>query len=519
MYKITLDEVEEGLMAGPFSREEIEEQVGDQWIAARRFGLKQENKIRPIDNFAEYMVNDAFGSKEKVELLSVDHVVAWGRAWLGAISEDGTFLVKDNQGATWYCKAHTDWTREEWRKLRGRITDLANAYKQVPASPKDKALGIIAVQDPDSFVVNLFRAWSLMFGETAAVYAFLRISRALSTLAARLFDLVIVEFFDDFTQLEADKSTASAWATMEAMLKLLGWDISMKESKRKPFAEKFETLGVAINFHKADEEMIEISNKAGRLESIECAVEAVVSRDKMGFKEALSIKGKVGYAEGQFYGRVAAPTCRLLSKWASAGDDKNLTDEMRIGLVTLMHTLLAAKPRLVKMIRDVLPIVIFTDGACEKDGTSIGGILFEQGCRPLAFGAMMCPSVVKAWATKMDQVQVIGQAEIFPVLVARHTWKNKLAGRRVLYFIDNDSARLALVKSYSPVLSSLKIICECASWDCIHDSVAWYARVPTGANIADGPSRMSKDEVVDRFGAEIVKPVLPSGDRWVTDVL
>ena len=94
-----------------------------------------------------------------------------------------------------------------------------------------------------------------------------------------------------------------------------------------------------------------------------------------------------------------------------------------------------------------------------------------------------------------------------------------LAGRRVLYFIDNDSARLALVKSYSPVLSSLKIICECASWHCIHDSVAWYARVPTGANIADGPSRMSKDEVVDRFGAEIVKPVFPSGDRWVTDVL
>ena len=49
-----------------------------------------------------------------------------------------------------------------------------------------------------------------MFGETAAVYGFIRISRALSAIASRLFYLLVVEYFDDFTQLEALKSMPMA---------------------------------------------------------------------------------------------------------------------------------------------------------------------------------------------------------------------------------------------------------------------------------------------------------------------
>ena len=519
VWKTTLEEVKDKLLDGPFTREQIADMVGEEWIAARRFGLEQGDKIRPIDNFAQFMVNNAFGSKEKVQLLGVDHVIAWSRAWLGAYKDDGGFDLVDSLGEKWCGRINKDWTKEEWRKIRGRITDLSNAYKQVPVNPRDKALSIIAVQDPDSMTVKLFRAMSLMFGETSAVYAFLRISRALSTLATRLFDLVVVEFFDDFTQLEADKSSTSAWAAMEGLMKLLGWEVSMKKNKRYPFMKAFVSLGVKIDFKYADEEIVVICNKEGRLEAIESVVKEVLKKSKMGFKEALSIKGKIAYAEGQFYGRVAAQACRMLSLWARDGDEKWLTLEMEMCLKNLMGTLWIAGPRIVKMVRNSLPIVIFTDGACEDGRTSIGGIIFVQGEAPEAFGAVMSDWVIKEWATKMDQVQVIGQAEIFPVLVARLTWEKKLAGNRVLYFIDNDSARLALIKSYSPVLPSLRIICECTAWDCKFQSVPWYARVSTHANAGDGPSRMDKTEVVKEFGARIVNPVFPIGNKWSSDVL
>ena len=72
-----------------------------------------------------------------------------------------------------------------------------------------------------------------MFGETAAVYAFLRLSRALSTLASKLLDLIVIEFIDDFTQIEPKETAASAQASIEELFDLLGWKISMKEKKRQ----------------------------------------------------------------------------------------------------------------------------------------------------------------------------------------------------------------------------------------------------------------------------------------------
>ena len=144
-------------------------------------------------------MNETFGAKEKLQLLSIDHVVSWARAWLSSVSEDRTYEILDSEGMKWQTEINNEWSVEDWKDMVGRVADLANAYKQVPACPSDASFGIIAVQDPNLGKVKLFKALSLMFGETAAVYGFIRFSRALSALGARLFDLVIVEFFDDLT--------------------------------------------------------------------------------------------------------------------------------------------------------------------------------------------------------------------------------------------------------------------------------------------------------------------------------
>ena len=88
----------------------------------------------------------------------------------------------------------------------------------------------------------------------------------------------------------------------------------------------------------------------------------------------------------------------------------------------------------------------------------------------------------------------------------------------MLLFIDNDSARLALIKAYRPILASLKMIEQCTAWDCKHDCTPWYARVPTEANCADGTSRMKMD-VAKEFGAEVLRPCFPNNNKWATDVL
>ena len=158
-------------------------------------------------------------------------------------------------------------------------------------------------------------------------------------------------------------------------------------------------------------------------------------------------------------------------------------------------------------------MIIFTDGACEEgeEGTSIGGVLFDVGGIVECFGARMSQRVIDSWKTREDQTQVIGQAEVFPVLVSRLTWHKRIAGRRAIYFVDNESARLALIKMYSPVLPTLDILMQITAWDFKEQSHPWYSRVPTYSNIADDPSRMCAKLLKESFKARVVVRVFPIG--------
>jgi hypothetical protein len=302
------------------------------------------------------------------------------------------------------------------------------------------------------------------------------------------------------------------------MLELLGWSIAKSEEKRLMFARRFVSLGVQLDFSRTKEKVIVVSNKPGRLNSILELVAAIISKGSLGFKEALSLKGKIAFSEGQLFGRVAAPLCRLLSKWASDPIERKLDDALveALGLVT--GSLCRAGPKVVMPISFEAPVLIFTDGACEPEGTTIGGAIFIPGLQPECFGAKISDEVVQSWCTKVGQTQVIGQAEIHPVLIARHTWGPLLRNRKVLYFIDNDSARLSLIKAYSPVLPSLSIIMKCAAWDNENGSISWYARVPTSSNIADDPSRFDASFLRVKYGAKLVRPCY-NGPWPFTDIL
>eukprot|EP00973_Karenia_brevis_P008598 1163890-Karenia_brevis.AAC.1 len=98
-------------------------------------------------------------------------------------------------------------------------------------------------------------------------------------------------------------------------------------------------------------------------------------------------------------------------------------------------------------------------------------------------------SIVDDWRFDCRK-QVIGQAELWPVLISKSTWANRLRGRRVLYFIDNDSARFALVNQYSPAMKSASILWQIATVDAKLNAWHWYARVASEGNPADAPSRL-----------------------------
>ena len=195
-----------------------------------------------------------------------------------------------------------------------------------------------------------------------------------------------------------------------------------------------------------------------------------------------------------------------------------MTEEMRVALRSIRPAMYVAGPRLIEPSSSEKPILIWTDGACEEDGTTIGGVMFREGEQPQAFGAKLTAEAVRKLATKADQTQVIGQAELLPVLVAKTIWEKFLKNKKAIYFVDNDSARLALIKGYSPVLTSLRIITACSFKDAKNRSSSWYARVPTKSNIADEPSRMKKEYLM-KIGAKLVEPYVLDDFKWFESTL
>ena len=505
----TKDDIEAGVLEGPYSELELDAILGSKaWVPARRFGITQGKKVRPIDDFSENGHNSAFGVEEKISLKSIDTVVATAKAWLSCVDDEGKIELHDSSGKILRGWLHPDWTMCGWKDLVGRVADLKSAYKQLPVHSAHAHFNVVAVRNAAG-KCEFYKALSLMFGETAAVYSFLRISRALQAIASKLFWLIAVEFFDDFSQIEAAVMAASGQSTLENLFKLLGWKIS-EGDKRLPFAKRFVSLGVQVNFCSEVDEYIELENKEGRVDGIEEMMKPYLEKQKVfGFREALSVRGKMSFAEGQTFSRVLAPVARMLSMWVKSGERSYLSQELTLGISRGISHLRSARPKRINPRRCMKPpVLVFTDGACEDAGTSVGGLIID-GDLIEHFGFWVDKEKLEKWKTKEDQKQVIGQAELYPLLVARLTWGKYLKGRRVIYFIDNESARIGLVRGYSSVLPSLKIIMQCLEWDCNNDSTAWFARVPSESNPADGPSRMEPQWVESALRSVSVTPVLP----------
>ena len=85
-------------------------------------------------------------------------------------------------------------------------------------------------------------------------------------------------------------------------------------------------------------------------------------------------------------------------------------------------------------------------------------------------------------------------------MIAKAVWRSELRGQALLTFVDNDSARHALVSGYSPVTSSCELLSASAQLDAELRLAQWVARVPTSSNIADAPSRLDVGEM-RRIGA------------------
>ena len=172
------------------ARRSVKKALGPLFVASNRFGLRQGDKIRVIDDLAASLVSMCFGAVETIDLGGVDEIAAIARSWLDMIGDDSAVRVVLSDGAVRQGTLAPGLTVDDARSLVGRTLDQEAAYKQILIKESSVWVAPIVVTDPGDGKARLFVPEVLPFGASAAVYGCNRFARALGKVGTRLLYLV-----------------------------------------------------------------------------------------------------------------------------------------------------------------------------------------------------------------------------------------------------------------------------------------------------------------------------------------
>ena len=419
-----------------------------------------------------------------------------------AAASRGDVTLPLSSGHTLRGKLHDYWSDKE--KIRPVTTtfDLKSAYKQLPLSPTEQCKAIVTIKHPGQSEPTGYVCNTLPFGACGSVLHFNRVSALLRRVMLEM-DILSSLYYDDYPVVSPAYLGKNTEASFTSVMRLLGFRIA--DDKDKPFSVRSETLGVIVDTSDANLERVLVSNKPSRAQSISQAIEQILQERRAVPRELPSLFGRLQFAEAQILGRMgrlALHDLRNLERSPAA--QVNLTSQHLEALMLLKERVLCGAPRTVSATQASKPIVVFTDGCFEPGSdvpAGVGGVMFCPtsigSVQVRAFGAVVPALLLDTWHAKGKR-HLIGQVEMYAVLLARSCWAGMLDGSRVIFFVDHSGVLAACISGSSKEDTWRKLLCALEKAD-MHPALQWFSRVPSHSNISDGPSRGRWRELLFSF--------------------
>ena len=525
VYDQTRDELlKENWITGPYSHKELDEMFPEGWLPIPRFGLRQGKKIRNIDDCKFPGLNTALTVTEKLRLQDVDDVcalVAYATQIISSAEKrDRSFECQLSDGTVIRGVIHADWGNLTEMKLLGRTLDLRAAYKNLFNSESSLWAAVLAVYNPSTKEVELYRSEALMFGATASVYGFNRVAKALQFLLESGLSLLVCQFFDDFPSVDFGMTASAAQSSAQALLALLGWGWATGE-KAPPFDPLFDALGVRFDIDMVlKTKKFLVMNKPSRIDAMVQQFDDIDASDEFSPPLAAEVAGKVQFAHGQTFGDGIRPALAVVRERANARTyDCGLTADIRAALKFAKDFFLTARPREISCCLDDTPIIIFTDGSSERLHLW-GAVIFNLSLKPIVTAGEIPGPLSELWKRAVGD-QIICEVEMYPVVLAKTLLQKALSGRRVIWYIDNDAAKDGLATGRSGSHALRVMLYEFSRIQCLEPSFNWFARVPSASNIADEPSRGEARKCAERLGTVVTEWSAPAGlcEKIIQDTL
>jgi len=370
------------------------------------------------------------------------------------------------------------------------LDDLFAAYRRVPTAHPEYM--IAAIWDVDAGVPLFYELHGHAFGLRSSVLNFNRVPHLLCVAAALIFAAPVDHFFDDYLTVDLASARGSAQECLDMLHSAVR--VGLEPLKRKRSAAQQVELGVACDLRAAaSERTVYLSPTPERIADILADLAACEVAGVMTPAVAEALFGRISFSLTTVAGAVGRAALQPLLQRAHEGSTGSarlpFTPAMR-AMSRFYRALLPALPPLSLRCGGGgrPPVVVYTDASYSEAGWSGLGIVVFDGEACFEAGTRVPPWLLD-WLRPRGQQ--INHLEAAALSAARLTFPDVLKDRQVLSFVDNTVALSKAVHGYANEPDMAAVVNSLHACDAALRVDAWFEWVPSKANVADLPSRVS----------------------------
>ena len=208
------------------------------WVPVPRFGVKQGDSVRAVDDFTFAGQNGATSIAVKIDTGGVDVVVGIARCW--SLAEPGGDI--NIQLSTGEVAARQSNYTKDGLAVVGRVWDLSKAYRQLARNPAHAAFTVVGSWCSRSRTTKLYEQHVLSLGATSSAMRYFLVARALWHVAVVLAHITWTHYVDDFPCVAFRQVAPELESFIEGFFDILGWRV--KDLAK--FAPRFPALGIVF---------------------------------------------------------------------------------------------------------------------------------------------------------------------------------------------------------------------------------------------------------------------------------
>ena len=247
-------------------------------------------------------------------------------------------------------------------------------------------------------------------------------------------------YYDDFICLSSSMLASHTDNCVRAFFFLLGCQFSSSGDKHMDFSEVFTALGVTVQLSSCLDGRLTISNTSRRIKELVEAIRAILSSGSLAKAQALKLRGRMQFAEGQLFGRVGRLCLRAVSDHAYLASTATTSASLSRALARFAKMLEFAMPRTVKIGLES-SWYVFTDASYDPSSRTwpcgVGGLILNASGKLVSAFSALVPNSLRAVLGETVKETIILEAEVVALICAMRRWRGLLSGKPTLFFVDN----------------------------------------------------------------------------------